>query len=140
LPVSDGSHTPRLRRELLREQRRARLFLWTTIGITILLLLFAGFAFLQMQAILAWGAAHPPFNGVTCDTMEQGGYLIHAHERWHHPRGVGHVVGALWASKRLSSWHRQDALKGRQKEVASASISERAVAQGEEGARGLLER
>src|SRR5690348_11192335 len=61
------------------ERRRARLFFWGSLGSTVLLLVLVGFAYLQMQALLAFNAAHPPINGVTCDTMEQGGYHIHAH-------------------------------------------------------------
>jgi hypothetical protein len=38
-----------------------------------------GFAYLQMQALLAFNAAHPPINEAPCDTLEQGGYDIHAH-------------------------------------------------------------
>ncbi len=62
-----------------RERRRARIIYWFSIGSAVLLLGIMGFAYLQMQAMLAFNAAHPPINGVTCDTMEQGGYHIHAH-------------------------------------------------------------
>src|SRR5258708_35152200 len=62
-----------------REQRRAKMILWTTIGSSIVLLGFIGFIDLQIQAILPFNAAHPPMNGVTCDTMEQDGYHIHVH-------------------------------------------------------------
>ncbi len=62
-----------------REQRRAKIILWSTIGSSIILLGLIGFIYLQMQALLSFNAAHPPINGVTCDTMEQGGYHIHVH-------------------------------------------------------------
>ena len=62
-----------------RERGRAKLLLWGTIGSILLLLGLIGFIDLQIQQILAFNAAHPPINGVTCDRMEQGGYHIHVH-------------------------------------------------------------
>lgn len=79
-----------------REQRRAKIILWSTIGSSIVLLGLIGFISLQIQGILSFNAAHPPMNGVTCDTMEQGGYHIQVHltidvngQRVTVPKGIG---------------------------------------------------
>jgi hypothetical protein len=61
-----------------KQQRRARLSLWATIGTTVLLLAFIGFFYLQIQSTLA-RAQYPPISGVSCDSMEQNAYHIHVH-------------------------------------------------------------
>ncbi len=84
----------RMRR--MREQRRAKIMLWGTIGSSILLLGVIGFTYLQVQANLATNTAYPPINGIACDSVMQNGYHIHVHltiyvngQRVTIPKGVG---------------------------------------------------
>jgi hypothetical protein len=62
-----------------RQQRRARLSLWATIGTTLLLLAVIGYFYLQIQSTLARNTLYPAISGLSCDTMEQNGYHIHVH-------------------------------------------------------------
>jgi hypothetical protein len=62
-----------------KQQRRARVSLWTTIGISALLLAFIGFFYLQIQDTLARNTLFPPISGISCDSGEQNGYHIHVH-------------------------------------------------------------
>jgi hypothetical protein len=62
-----------------RQQRRARLSVWSSIGLTVLLLLVMGFAYLQVQHLVSANTLHPPISGLSCDSMEQNGYHIHVH-------------------------------------------------------------
>ena len=62
-----------------RQQRRARISLWATIGTTVLLLFFIGFFYLQIQSTLTKNTLYPPLSGETCDPMEQNAYHIHVH-------------------------------------------------------------
>src|SRR6266516_2174124 len=67
----------RMRRR--KQRQRARLILWSTISASLLLLAFMGFSFLQIQRIIGINALYQAINGVTCDSMEQNNYHIHAH-------------------------------------------------------------
>lgn len=62
-----------------RQQRRARLTVWLSLGISLLLLLVMGFAYLQIQHAVSINTLHPPISGLSCDSMEQNGYHIHVH-------------------------------------------------------------
>ena len=75
-----------------RQQRRARLSVWSSLGLTVLLLLAMGFFFLQIQQILGY----PPINGISCDKMQYNTYHIHVHitiyidgKRTTIPQGIG---------------------------------------------------
>jgi hypothetical protein len=75
-----------------RQQRRARLSVWSSLGMTILLLLAMGFFFLQIQQILGY----PPINGISCGSMQYNTYHIHVHitiyingKRTTIPQGIG---------------------------------------------------
>jgi hypothetical protein len=70
----------RATRQVRRNQRRsARIFLWSAIGSSALLLLLMGFIYLQIQSNITFNAAYPITNGVSCDRGEQLAYHIHAH-------------------------------------------------------------
>lgn len=97
-PEEEALRLERRGARLLRrkQQQRARLILWGSIGSTIVLLGLAGFFFLHIQAILAINTAYPSINGVSCQSMEQNGYHIHAHltiyikaKRVTIPQGIG---------------------------------------------------
>ena len=62
-----------------RQQRRVRLSVWSSLGITLLLLLVMGFAYMQIQHLVSLNTLHPPISGLSCDSMEQNGYHIHVH-------------------------------------------------------------
>src|SRR5690242_12112850 len=62
-----------------RQQRRARRSVWLSAGMTILLLLVMGFAYLQVQRLVSANTLHPPISGISCDSAEQNGYHIHVH-------------------------------------------------------------
>lgn len=90
-------HERRVARMLRRkEQRRAKIILWGTVGSTILLLGLIGFTYFQVQTIVTTNTAYPPINGVTCDSVMQNGYHIHVHltiyvngQRVTIPQGIG---------------------------------------------------
>lgn len=62
-----------------RQQRRARLSVWLSLTLTVLLLLAMGFAYLQVQRVVSVNTLHPPISGISCDSTEQNGYHIHVH-------------------------------------------------------------
>lgn len=62
-----------------RQQRRARLSVWASLSMTILLLALMGFAYLQVQQMVSANTLHPPISGLSCDSAEQNGYHIHVH-------------------------------------------------------------
>ncbi len=62
-----------------RQQRRARFSVWSSIGMTVVLLLVMGFAYLQVQRLVSANTLHPPISGLSCDSAEQNGYHIHVH-------------------------------------------------------------
>lgn len=62
-----------------RQQRRSRLGLWTTIGISVLLLALIGFFYLQIENGMTRDTLYPTISGLQCDSMEQTGYHIHVH-------------------------------------------------------------
>ena len=64
-----------------KQQRRARIAVWSSISISILLLLAMGFFYLQIQHTVSLNTLHPPISGLSCDSMEQNGYHIHVHFR-----------------------------------------------------------
>jgi hypothetical protein len=61
------------------QRRKARIFLWSVIGSSALLLGLMGFIYLQIQSIIAVNTAFPITNGVSCDRGEQLAYHIHVH-------------------------------------------------------------
>ena len=70
----------RMNRMLRRkEQRRAKVILWGTIGSSLVLLGLVGFVFLRIQSMLYANTVRPPINGVSCDAVMQSAYHIHAH-------------------------------------------------------------
>jgi hypothetical protein len=84
-----------LRQQRRKQQRRARLLLWSTISACVILLGLIGFVYWQIQTI-ASRPYYAPINGVSCDSMEQGGFHIHAHltvyingKRVAIPKGIG---------------------------------------------------
>lgn len=87
----------RAARQVRRNQRRsARIFLWSAIGSSALLLLLMGFIYLQIQSNIAFYAAYPITNGVSCDRGEQLAYHIHVHltmyingKTYPIPKGIG---------------------------------------------------
>src|SRR5438105_15916173 len=62
-----------------KQQIRARILLWFTISVSILLLSSIGFAYLQIQNSLAHNSLYPPLSGISCDSMEHNNYHIHVH-------------------------------------------------------------
>lgn len=62
-----------------KQSRRARLILWGTIGSSIVLLGLIGFVFWNIQSLLNHDAAYPITNNVSCDSVTQSTYHIHAH-------------------------------------------------------------
>ena len=62
-----------------RQNRRARIILWGTIGSSILLLGLIGFVFWSIQSLLNHDATYPITNGISCDSVMHGTVHIHAH-------------------------------------------------------------
>ncbi|HVB74828.1 MAG TPA: hypothetical protein VNE38_14840 [Ktedonobacteraceae bacterium] len=67
----------RLRRR--KQRRRARIILWSTISLSVILLLAIGYFYLQIQQISTIETNYPPINGVSCYSTEQTNFHIHAH-------------------------------------------------------------
>lgn len=67
------------RMERRRRHNRARIILWSTISGSVLLLGLMGFMYLQIQSIIAFNAAYPAINGISCDSGEHNTFHIHAH-------------------------------------------------------------
>jgi hypothetical protein len=103
LPQTETEQEEELRRErrvarmFRRNQRRkARIYLWSVVGGSALLLGLMGFIFLQIQSIISINTAYPITNGVSCDHGEQLAYHIHVHltiyingKLYPLPQGVG---------------------------------------------------
>jgi hypothetical protein len=103
LPQTETEQEEELRRErraarmFRRNQRsKARIYLWSVVGGSALLLGLMGFIFLQIQSIIAINTAYPITNGVSCDRGEQLAYHIHVHltiyingKLYPLPKGVG---------------------------------------------------
>lgn len=89
-----------MRQQRRRQQRRAKLIFWSTFGTTVALLGLIGFAYLRIQNLLYIQTTFPAINGVSCDSMEQSGFHIHAHvtiyisgKRVTVPAGIGIETG-----------------------------------------------
>jgi len=83
-PEEEALRRERRANRILRrkQQRRARLTVWSTISISFLLLILMGYFYLQIQRAQSANtllALHPPISGLSCDSMEQNGYHIHVH-------------------------------------------------------------
>ena len=62
-----------------RQQHRARLSVAASLGVSLLLLLVMGFAYLQIQHAVSLNTLHPPISGLSCESAQQNGYHIHVH-------------------------------------------------------------
>jgi len=62
-----------------RRRQRTRYALWSTIGITTVLLGLMGFIYLQIEHIIGTNSQYPPISGISCDPAEQLSYHIHIH-------------------------------------------------------------
>jgi hypothetical protein len=69
-----------------KQQRRARLSVWASIGMSVLLLLAMGYFYLQVQRTVSASTgsasinpAYPPINGISCDKAQHSNYHIHVH-------------------------------------------------------------
>lgn len=63
-----------------KQQRRAKVILWSAISLSAIMLIVMGYFYVQIEYIVA----HPrpvfaTINGISCDTGEQSSYHIHAH-------------------------------------------------------------
>lgn len=82
-PEEDALRQERRENRILRrkQHRRARISLWSSITMSILLLLVMGFFYLQILRTKSDNPLHPAISGLSCDGAEQNGYHIHVHFR-----------------------------------------------------------